>query len=132
MASVVIYAILACAVSQRTREIGIRMALGARPDEIVALIVRRTSALIAWGIAIGLGGTLLLNRVMARSVAELGHLDAATCTTVSLLLAAVALAASYVPARKARRVDPAESLRRVSSCRIEWRATRNLDKARSS
>jgi len=111
MASVGIYAILAYAVSQRTREIGIRLALGARRGEIVGMIMRRTSALIAWGIAIGLGGALLLSRAMARSIAKLGHLDAVTCTTVSLLLAAVALTASYLPARKALGVDPAESLR---------------------
>ena len=111
MASVGIYAILAYAVSQRTREIGIRLALGAQRGEIVGMIMRRTSALIAWGIAIGLGGALLLSRAMARSIAKLGHLDAVTCTTVSLLLAAVALTASYLPARKALGVDPAESLR---------------------
>jgi predicted permease len=111
MASVGIYAILAYAVSQRTREIGIRMALGARRGEIVLMIMRRTSVLIAWGIAIGLGGALLLSRVMASSLAQLGHLDAPTCMAVSLLLAAVALTASYLPARKALRVDPAESLR---------------------
>jgi putative ABC transport system permease protein len=111
MASVGIYAILAYAVSQRTREIGIRMALGAGRGEIVRMIVRRTSVLIAWGIAIGLVGALLLSRVMASSLARLGHLDAPTCMTVSLLLATVALTASYLPARKALRVDPAESLR---------------------
>jgi ABC-type antimicrobial peptide transport system permease subunit len=111
MASVGIYAILAYAVSQRTKEIGIRMALGARRGEIVLMIIRRTSVLIAWGIAIGLGGALLLSRVMASSLAQLGHLDAPTCMTVSLLLGTVALTASYLPARKALRIDPAESLR---------------------
>jgi len=111
MASVGIYAILAYAVSQRTREIGIRAALGARRGEIVALLMRRTAVLIAWGIGLGLAGAIVLTRVFARAMAEVGELDAATCVAVSLFLAAVALLASYLPARKALRVDPAQALR---------------------
>jgi ABC-type antimicrobial peptide transport system permease subunit len=111
MASIGVYAVLAYAVSQRTREIGIRVALGARPREILALVMRRTAVTIGWGVGSGLAGAIALSRLMARSLAKLGHLDAATCVTVSLLLASVALIASYLPARKALRVDPALSLR---------------------
>jgi predicted permease len=111
MASVGIYAILAYAVSQRTREIGIRAALGARRGEVVALLMRRTVVLIAWGIGLGLVGAIVLTRVFARTMSEVGELDAATCVAVSLFLAAVALLASYLPARKALRVDPAQALR---------------------
>jgi putative ABC transport system permease protein len=111
MASVGIYAILAYTVSQRTREIGIRMALGAKRREITALVMRSTIVLIAWGIGVGLLGALAVSRVLAKGLGEIGGIDAATCALVSLLLAAVALLASYLPARKALRVDPVQALR---------------------
>ena len=111
MASVGIYAILAYAVSQRTREIGIRTALGAQRREILGLVMQRTAALIAWGIGLGLAGAVALTRVFARSMSQVGELDAATCVTVAVFLAAVALVASYLPARKALRVDPVQALR---------------------
>lgn len=111
MASVGIYAILAYAVSQRTREIGIRTALGAQRREILALIMRRTVVLICWGIGLGLVGAVGLTRIFARNFAKVGELDAATCVTVSLVLAGFALLAGYLPARKALRVDAAQALR---------------------
>jgi ABC-type antimicrobial peptide transport system permease subunit len=111
MASVGIYAILAYAVSQRTHEIGIRTALGAQPREILALVMRRTMWLIAWGIGSGLLGSLALTRILSRSIAKFGELDAATCVSVSVLLGAVAVLANYLPARKALRVDPVQALR---------------------
>jgi ABC-type antimicrobial peptide transport system permease subunit len=111
MASVGIYAILAFAVSQRTREVGIRVALGARRSEIVTLLMRRTVVLIAWGIGLGLAGAIVLTRIFARMMTQVGELDAATCIAVSAFLAAVALLASYLPARKALRIDPAQALR---------------------
>jgi predicted permease len=111
MASVGIYAILAFAVSQRTREVGIRAALGARRSEIVTLLMRRTVVLIAWGIGLGLAGAIVLTRIFARMMTQVGELDAATCIAVSAFLAAVALLASYLPARKALRIDPAQALR---------------------
>ncbi|PYT33313.1 MAG: hypothetical protein DMG58_07870 [Acidobacteria bacterium] len=111
MASVGIYAIMAYAVSQRTREIGIRIALGARRQEILALVMRRTVMLIGWGIALGLTGALALNRIFSSVVANFGGLDSATCVSVALILGIVALLASYMPARKALRVDPAQVLR---------------------
>jgi predicted permease len=111
MASVGIYAILAYAVSQRTREIGIRMALGAQGREIMVGVMQRTMVLIAWGIGVGLLGALAVSRVLAKGVGEIGGLDAATCSSVAVLLGAVALLASYLPARKALRVDPVQALR---------------------
>jgi predicted permease len=111
MASVGIYAILAYAVSQRTREIGIRTALGAQRREILALVMQRTMTMIAWGIALGLGGALALTRIFARSFAKVGELDAVTCLTVSVFLAVCAILASYLPARKALRVVPVQALR---------------------
>ncbi len=111
MASVGIYALLAYSVSQRSREIGIRMALGARNREILALVMRRTIILIAWGIALGLAGALALGKILASLVLKTKPPDAITCIEVAALLAAVSLLASYLPARKALRVNPVEALR---------------------
>lgn len=111
MASVGIYAILAFAVSQRTREVGIRTALGAGRGQILLLLMRRTMVLIAWGISLGLAGAVALTRVFARALSEVGELDVGTAAAVSAFLAALALLASYLPARKALRVDPAHALR---------------------
>jgi predicted permease len=111
MASVGIYAILAYAVSQRTREIGIRTTLGAQRREILALVMQRTVALIAWGTGLGLAGALALTRIFARNFAKVGELDVVTCVTVSVFLAGFAMMAGYLPARKALRVDAAQALR---------------------
>ncbi len=111
MASVGIYALLAYSVSRRTREIGIRMALGARNREILALVMRRTIILIAWGIALGLAGALALGKILASLVLKTEPPDTLTCVEVAALLAAVSLLASYLPARKALRVNPVEALR---------------------
>jgi macrolide transport system ATP-binding/permease protein len=111
MASIGIYAALAYAISQRTREIGIRMALGAQRREILALVMGRTMVLVFWSIGFGLLGALALNRIFSRSLRKVGELDAVTCISVAILLGVVALAASYFPARKALRVDPVQALR---------------------
>jgi predicted permease len=111
MASGGIYAILAYSVSQRTREIGIRIALGAQHREILALAMRRTAVLIGWGIGLGLAGALGLSRIMSSQLADLGGVDAATCASAALPLAVIAAFASYVPARKALHVDPVQALR---------------------
>ena len=111
MASVGIYAILAYAVSQRTREIGIRMALGAQRREVMALVMQRTIVLIAWGIGVGFLGALAVGRILAKGLGQLGGLDPVVCASVALLLGAVALLASYLPSRKALRVDPVQALR---------------------
>jgi predicted lysophospholipase L1 biosynthesis ABC-type transport system permease subunit len=111
MASVGLYAVLAYAVSQRTREIGIRMALGAQRREILGLVMRRTAKLIACGIGAGLVGALAVNRILMSQLHGIEGLDAATCIAVSLLLSAVAILAGCLPARKALRVDPVRALR---------------------
>ncbi len=111
MASLGTYAILAYSVSQRTREIGIRMALGARHSAVLRLVMQRTALLILFSIEIGLAGAFALSRIMTRTVNELGNLDVPTCATVSLLLGAVSLLAGYLPARRALKVDPATALR---------------------
>jgi ABC-type antimicrobial peptide transport system permease subunit len=111
MASIGIYAIMAYAVSQRTREIGIRVALGAQRPQILAVVTQRTLILIAWGIGLGLIGSLALNRILSSALADFGGLDAVTCVSVTLLLSVVAILASYLPARKALHVDPMKVLR---------------------
>jgi putative ABC transport system permease protein len=111
MASVGIYALLAYSVSQRTREIGIRMALGARNPEILMLVMRRTLILITWGIACGLLGALAIGRILAAIVLKTPPPDAVISIGVSLALAATSLIASYLPARRALRVNPIETLR---------------------
>ena len=111
MACAGIYAVLAYAVSQRTREIGIRMALGAQRLEILSMVMQRTLVLIAVGIGVGLVGALALSRILAASIRGLLGLDAATCISVALLLGAASLLASYLPSRKALRVDPIQALR---------------------
>ena len=97
--------------SQRTREIGIRTTLGAQGREILTLVMQRTALLIVWGISVGLAGAVVLTRVFARSMSQIGELDGATCVGTSVFLAGVAMLASYLPARKALRVDAAQALR---------------------
>ena len=111
MACAGIYAILAYAVSQRTREIGIRIALGAQRREILSMVMRRTLVLISWGIGAGLAGALALNRILMATTSGTGRLDVGTSISVTLLLGAAALLASYLPSRKALRVDPVQALR---------------------
>lgn len=106
-----IYAILAYAVSRRTREIGIRVTLGAQRFEILSMVMRRTLALIAWGIGLGVLGAFALSRILAATIEQLGGLDAATCISLALLLGAASLLAGYLPSRKALRVDPVQALR---------------------
>ena len=102
---------MAYSVAQRTREVGIRMALGASPHKILALIGRRAAILISCGVLLGLAGSLGLSRLIASQLWGIQPTDPATFIGVSLLLIAVALLACFVPARRAIRVDPTEALR---------------------
>ena len=103
--------IMLVSVTERTREIGIRMAIGARNSEVLILVMQRTVLLIGSGIVMGLLGAFGASRILAKALGQLGGLEPLTCLSVSLLLGAVALTASYIPARKALRIDPAQTLR---------------------
>jgi putative ABC transport system permease protein len=111
LAAVGIYGVMAYAVAQRTREIGIRMALGARPANVLRLVVRQVLPLVAIGVAIGLGGSFALTRVISQELYGVTPTDSTTFTLVSLGLVAVAIIASVIPTRRAVRVDPSIALR---------------------
>jgi putative ABC transport system permease protein len=111
LAAIGIYGVLAYAVNQRTHEIGVRMALGAGRRDIVRLVVGQAVVMVALGIAAGLVGALALTRVMESLLFGVSATDAATFVAVPLVLAAIALVASYIPARRATRVDPLVALR---------------------
>jgi predicted permease len=111
LAAVGIYGVMAYAVAQRVHEIGIRMALGSRGGQVVALVLRRSGALTLAGIAAGLAGSLLLTRFLATLLFAVKAYDPLTFTAVAALLMLVALTASVVPARRAAAVDPVKALR---------------------
>jgi putative ABC transport system permease protein len=111
LAVVGIYAVIAYSVSQRTREIGIRMALGGEPVGILRLVVAYALRLAVLGVAIGLGTSYAVTRVMKTVLVGVGATDTLTFAAVALTLTAVAALAGYVPARRASRVDPVLALR---------------------
>jgi len=111
LASVGVYGITAYAVSQRTHEIGIRMALGARGSDVSKAVLGQGLKLTLIGIAIGLAGAFALTRVISSFLYNISPTDPLTFICVSLLLAGVALLASYIPARRAARIDPMVALR---------------------
>jgi len=111
LAAIGTYGVMAYTVSQRTREIGIRRALGARPREIVALVGRRALVCVAAGLTAGLASALALTRVIAARLWGVTPTDPVTFAGVSILLVAVALLACVLPARRALSVDPTLALR---------------------
>ena len=111
LASVGIYGVMAYSVAQRTREIGVRLALGARRRQVVLMVLGRGLRLTLVGIAIGVAGALALTRLLASQLFGVTATDPATFGGVALLLAAVALVACVLPARAAANVDPMEALR---------------------
>jgi predicted permease len=111
LAAIGTYGVMAYLVSQGTREIGIRMALGATPEQVAGLVVRGGMTLAAIGIGAGLAGALLLTRFMEGLLFGVAANDPATFAVIVGLLALMALAATYVPARRAARIDPLISLR---------------------
>jgi putative ABC transport system permease protein len=106
-----IYGVISYSVSQRTHEIGIRMALGAKGRSIFAMIMRQAVVVVLVGLVIGVIGSLLLTPLVADNLFGVGTTDPATFAAVSLLLLAAALVACMVPTRRALKVDPSEALR---------------------
>jgi predicted permease len=111
LAAVGVYGVMALVVSERTQEMGIRLALGAEPLKVLGLVVRQGLALAGTGIAVGFAASLALTPLMAGQLYGVGAIDPATLAAVPALLSAVALLACILPARRAMRVDPVTALR---------------------
>lgn len=111
LASVGIYGVISYSVTQRTHEIGIRMALGAQARDVMTLVIRQGMGLALIGVALGLAASFALTRVMESLLFEVSTSDQATFTGVAALLIAVAVLACWIPARRASRVDPMAALR---------------------
>jgi ABC-type antimicrobial peptide transport system permease subunit len=111
LACIGIYGVMAYSVSQRTNEIGIRMALGAQPGRVLRMVIGEASWMAAIGVAAGVAGALALGRVIASMLYGLKAWDPATILVSATLLIVVALAASWIPARRAAGVDPMRALR---------------------
>jgi putative ABC transport system permease protein len=111
MASLGLYAVLSYTVTQQSREIGVRMALGARRATVVAAIVRSATLMAAGGLALGIGGAVGLTRVLASFLFEVEPLDPPTFAGAALVIVLVAAVAAFVPARRAASVEPASVLR---------------------
>jgi putative ABC transport system permease protein len=111
LAIVGIYGVIAYSVAQRTQELGIRMALGAGQSDVLRLVVGHGLALTLTGIAIGLAGALALTRLMSSLLYQTSAMDPIAFAVSALLFTVVALLASYLPARRATRIDPTHALR---------------------
>lgn len=111
LAAVGIYGVISYAVSSRTRELGIRMALGAERKDVVAMVLREGFTLVGIGLAIGFAASFLLTRFLASLLFQVRPGDFATLSLVTVTLAGIALLANYLPARRASRVDPMVALR---------------------
>jgi len=111
LAAIGIYGVMANSVSRRTREIGIRMALGADRPEILGMVLRETMKLVGIGMAVGLVAALMAMRFVTTSLYGVKTTDPVTIGTSVVVIALVALIAGYIPARRAAAVDPQQALR---------------------
>jgi putative ABC transport system permease protein len=111
LAAVGIYGLIQYSIATRTQEIGLRMAIGAQPGEIVRMFVGEGLTLSVTGLAVGLAGALWFGRAASSLLFGVTATDPLTFTAVSSLLTVVAIAACYVPARRATRIDPIAALR---------------------
>jgi ABC-type antimicrobial peptide transport system permease subunit len=111
LAAIGIYGVMSYSITQRRQEIGIRMALGAARRDVLSLVLGQSMVLVLFGLGIGLAAAFLVTRQLASLLHGISGTDAATYVGTPALLAAVALVASYFPARAATRVDPLRALR---------------------
>jgi len=111
LAAVGVYGVTAHSVSVRTKEIGIRMALGAEPERVASLVLREGLKLVTFGVLLGVAGALALTRVLQSQLFEVSPTDPLTFVLTALILISIGAAACYLPARRATRVDPLKTLR---------------------
>jgi len=111
LAAVGIYGVMSYSVAQQTREIGIRMALGAQRSDVLKMTITQGLKLVGLGLAIGLAAAFILTRVMATLLFGISATDPFTFITISFVLLVVAMLASYIPSVRAMRVDPMVALR---------------------
>jgi putative ABC transport system permease protein len=111
LACVGIYGVMAYAISQRTGEIGLRMALGARRGDILRVVLNEAALIVIAGVGAGLLGSLLLTRFLQNLLFDIKPTDPLTFGALTILLAGVALLASFIPARRASRIDPLIAMR---------------------
>src|SRR5205085_10307532 len=111
LAAVGIYGVMAYTVTQRTREIGIRMALGAAQSDVIRLVLGQGFRLVVAGLAVGMAGALAVTRVLRGLLFEVSPTDPVIFTSIALGLGIIAVLAGYLPARRAARVEPTVALR---------------------
>ncbi len=111
LSAVGLYAVTAYSVSQRTSEIGIRMALGAQPEQVLWLVLRRSFAQLAIGLPVGVAGAFGVGQLLKSLLVQTSSRDPATIALIALVMVVVSVAACFWPARKATRLDPVIALR---------------------